>query len=166
MDTFDLLVVFKDGEKRIIKDVVNYKVETTLADYSMDMGTGYHTRILYVNKENDSIPINWSEVRYCGRLSDFKYPIIATLEVKNDEKNDDTFDCLIVLKNGQEIIVENTKQYKAYDRRDGNKVEMLFIYKEDNFPSYENKAISSGAIFDWDEVKYCGRLFDLRQQEN
>ena len=57
MDTFDLLVVFKDGSEVVIEGVCNYEIQID---------------ILSVKKGEYASFFNWSEVKYCGRLSDLR----------------------------------------------------------------------------------------------
>ena len=58
MDTFDLLVVFKDGQEMIIKGVENYEI--------IELDT------LLVKKAGYASFFNWNEVKYCGRLTDLR----------------------------------------------------------------------------------------------
>ena len=59
MDTFDLLVVFKDGSELIVKDVNNYWII-------------YEENLLKVEKNGRYQIFNWREVKYCGCLSDLR----------------------------------------------------------------------------------------------
>ena len=64
MDTFDLLVVFKDGSEMVIEGVYDYKLE--LGDFIPPI-------ISVKNKKSkDYSYFNWNEVRYCGRLIDLR----------------------------------------------------------------------------------------------
>ncbi len=59
MDTFDLLVVFKDGSEVVVRCVNNYWI--------ID-----EENLLKVEKNGWYQFFNWNEVRYCGRLSDLR----------------------------------------------------------------------------------------------
>ena len=59
MDTFDLLVVFKDGSEMVIEGVSNYLIDPD-------------KNILKVVKNDHFQFFNWDEVKYCGRLSDLR----------------------------------------------------------------------------------------------
>ncbi len=60
MDTFDLLVVFKDGSEMVIEDVSDY--------FFMNPDEN----ILRVETNDGYQFFNWNEIRYCGRLSDLR----------------------------------------------------------------------------------------------
>ena len=60
MDTFDLLVVFKNDSETVIDGVKNYLLKSD-------------KNILNVEKNGYQLFFNWNEVRYCGRLSDLRY---------------------------------------------------------------------------------------------
>ena len=57
METFDLLVVFKDGSEVVIEGVWDYEIKKD---------------ILSVKNGGYASLFNWSEVKYCGRLSDLR----------------------------------------------------------------------------------------------
>ena len=57
MDTFDLLVVFKDGSEVVIKGVWDYEIKKD---------------ILSVKNGGYASLFNWNKVKYCGRLSDLR----------------------------------------------------------------------------------------------
>ena len=59
MDTFDLLVVFKDGSEIVIEGATNYWIK-------------YGENSLVVGKNDRHQFFNWNEVKYCGRLSDLR----------------------------------------------------------------------------------------------
>ena len=59
MDTFDLLVVFKDGSEMVIDNVSHYLINP-------------EKNILKVEKNDYFQFFNWDEVKYCGRLSDLR----------------------------------------------------------------------------------------------
>ena len=59
MDTFDLLVVFKDDSEIVVNCVKNYWI--------IDEGN-----LLKVEKNGHLQLFNWNEIRYCGRLSDLR----------------------------------------------------------------------------------------------
>ena len=59
MDTFDLLVVFKDGSKLIV-DVKGTYSNTDKGYFRID------------TKNDGHICLNWNEVKYCGHLSDLR----------------------------------------------------------------------------------------------
>lgn len=59
MNTFDLLVVFKDGSEIVVKGVNNYLLHP-------------EKNILKVEKNGYFQIFNWNEVRYCGLLSDLR----------------------------------------------------------------------------------------------
>ncbi len=61
MDTFDLLVVFKDGSEVVVKNITNYELHA-------DMGTVRFE----VMKNSFCQFFNWDEIRYFGRLSDLR----------------------------------------------------------------------------------------------
>ena len=67
----------------------------------------------------------------------------------------DIFDLLVVFKDGSEMVIEGVSDYGLRDygiKKDEN---VLRVTKNDWHQ-----------FFNWNEVKYCGRLSDLRQQEN
>ena len=57
MGTFDLLVVFKDGSEVVIEGVCGYEIKID---------------ILSVKKDGYASFFNWTEVKYCGRLTDLR----------------------------------------------------------------------------------------------
>ena len=69
MDTFDLLVVFKDGSEVVVKDVKCCYLST----YRIKgLEHFQHQFALRVIKNDGSSFINWDEIRYFGRLSDLR----------------------------------------------------------------------------------------------
>ena len=57
-----------------------------------------------------------------------------------------TFDLLVVFKDGLEIVVKGVNHYLLYPEKNILKVEKNGYFQ----------------IFNWNEVRYCGRLIDLR----
>ena len=62
MDTFDLLVVFKNGSELVINQITSYGLHADMSG----------TVQLQVMKNNLYQYFNWNEIRYCGRLSDLR----------------------------------------------------------------------------------------------
>ncbi len=69
MDTYDLLVVFKDGSELIVKDV-KCCYHSTYRTKGLEHFQ--HQIALKVIKNDGSSFINWDEIRYFGRLSDLR----------------------------------------------------------------------------------------------
>ena len=69
MDTFDLLVVFKDGSELIVKDVKCCYLST----YRIKGIKHFqHKSALRVIKNSGESYINWDEIRYFGRVFDLR----------------------------------------------------------------------------------------------